>query len=83
VWKRSSHAFPPHYTPAYTNIYVAEQAKAYTHTYVTYASFRELIIAYPNGGQWAPLQQSLPSLAQTSSYATGQAQSFHSCNFVS
>jgi len=33
-------------------------------------NFWELIIAFPNGGQWAPSAKYAP-LAQTSSYATG------------
>jgi len=37
--------------------------------YVMYVNFRELIIAFPNGGQWAPFSKICP-LAQTSSYAT-------------
>jgi len=37
--------------------------------YVMYVNFRELIIAFPNGGQWAPFSKIYP-LAQTSSYAT-------------
>ena len=39
---------------------------------ITYMSFWELNIAYPNGGQWAPFGYVLPlPVAQTSSYATG------------
>jgi len=34
-------------------------------------SFWELIIAYPNGGQWAPFSYVSP-LAQTSSYASSR-----------
>ena len=35
-----------------------------------YASFWDLIIAFLNGGQWAPFIKFAPPLAQTSSYAT-------------
>ena len=51
-----------------------EQAKTYTHIYVTEVSFWELIIVYPNGGQWAPSAKFPPlaPLAQTTSYATDQ-----------
>jgi len=34
-----------------------------------YVNFWELIIAFPNGGQWAPFNKVCP-LAQTSTYAT-------------
>jgi len=41
-----------------TAIYMwREQAKTYTHTCVTSVSFLELIIAYPNGGQWSPFSK--------------------------
>jgi len=39
---------------------------------MTYMSFGELLIAYPNGGHWAPFSYDCP-LAQTSSDATGLA----------
>jgi len=47
-----------------------EQEKTFTHIYVTYVGFWELIIAYPNGGQWAPFSKVCPPPTQTSSYAT-------------
>jgi len=37
-----------------------EQAKTYTHIYVRYVSFRKLIIAFPNGGQWTPFSKVCP-----------------------
>jgi len=40
-----------------------------TLVYVMYVNVWELIIAFPNGGQWAPFSKVCP-LAQTSSYAT-------------
>jgi len=46
---------------------VARRSEDYTHIYVTYASFWELIIANANGGQWAPSAKFSP-LAQISSY---------------
>jgi len=48
------------YTPAYTHNMWSEQVKTYTHIYVTYVSFLELIIAYPNDGQWAPFRKVCP-----------------------
>jgi len=57
AWERRSHALPCHYTPAYTHNMWGEQVKTYTHIYVRYVSFWELIIAYPNGGQWAPFRK--------------------------
>ena len=44
-------------------------AKAKAHIYVIYVNFWEIIVAFPNGGQWAPFSKVCP-LAQTSSYAT-------------
>jgi len=60
VWERRSHALPCHYTPAYTHNMWRDQVKTYTHIYATYVSFWELIIAYPNGGQWAPFRKVCP-----------------------
>jgi len=47
-----------------------EQAKTLARIYVTYVSFWELIIAFPNSGQRAPFSKVCPPLAQTSSYVT-------------
>jgi len=36
----------------YTPMYVAQTCE--DHIYVMYVNFWELIIAFPNGGKWAP-----------------------------
>jgi len=46
-----------------------EHAKAKAHIYAIYVNFWEIIIAFPNGAQWAPFSKVCP-LAQSSSYAT-------------
>jgi len=38
-----------------------EQVKTYTHIYVAYVSFWELIIRYRNGGQQAPFREVCPT----------------------
>jgi len=55
--ERHSHPITSMFTPISM---WREQAKTYTHIYVTYVSFWELIIAYPNGGQWAPFSKVSP-----------------------
>jgi len=46
----------------YTHIYSMwhEHAKAKAHVYVIYVNFWEIIIAFPNGGQWASFSKVCP-----------------------
>ena len=68
--ERRSHAFPLHYTPAYTHIYVARTIED-LHPYICkVCEFLETNYCIPKRWPMGPLQQSLAPLAQTSSYAT-------------
>jgi len=59
-----------------------EQANTKAHVYVIYVNFWELIIAFPNGGQWAPFSKVCPPLAQTSSYPIAQEVHFWEENII-
>jgi len=59
VWERRSHAFPPHYNPAYSNIYVARTSEDLHPHMCNECEFFRTNYCIPKRWPMVPLQQSL------------------------